>query len=502
MASLARSISKDEAKEYVERFEAEFAKCIRCFKPAKFLNAVGVAYRQAAANARFDDVELMATLPPHLLLWAAEANCAYYRQHNFRPLDKRAFVDAVQRLHGFEDPYLHHVLPPDSTLFAFGQFMYRTQLQWQQNLSIHRVGRAVRLFYGGGSRRMDRQFEEAYGLKPKEWGVLAFGLSSAVMKRVGFDGEYLARFAGVVGSGAASAFLGQVSATPGEIGANYLDQRKDIPTHLWSQLQSTLAAKPIVEIDGSWIVPFPTLLYATLSEGFRCRALEVADDTARKELSDRLEEYVQGLLGLVDGAHLVRQPDKEVRSHQACDFALMLPDAILLVECKAVSYDQTFVTEQAFLRSNSVAKVAEGYKQLEATAARTGGAESRPIYGLVATLGRIYGINKAVARARIEGLIGQPIGNQWLPPDRIQTVDVAGLDYVVELLRSRAMTLPEVWKLKAPPPDVAAGDWNEVLGKKLRRMPKLDLDRSYWSVPFDNLLRDFGLEEPVQQDGG
>lgn len=504
MSTHFQPLSKAQAEQKVRAFEHQIERSLRAFKPEHF--AVEVAHRYRVG---LRDMRHMARCPPHFLLHALEANCAYYRPWYFKPLTYDAFAHAINLWHEFEDPYLAFAANDDHALFAISQFFDRTQLNMQRTAWVVPFGRTALLYCDSSSvAHANATFAAHFGLSAQKWFQLCYTLYAAagVSMRLGVGTGYLSALAERgLDQETVQAFLREVARSPAEIGEAYRARRQSgadaagTPPHLWSQLVPLLHSHPLLRLEDRILIPFPNLLLRLLGDGLHERIVKAACPAGLQELGDRFEWYVEQMFRYVPGVHELRGAQSlRVPGGKSCDFAVVLADATVLVECKATSLDTDYVTANAVLKSTSVTEIIDGHAQLIETAHRLRSGQygtiahttGRPVYGIVATLGRVPSANSEslLTRAHIE-LKRKGYDDSMITTalsHRPQVLDVEAIELLVLLLRAASGRIVDLWAEKVASNPTISGDWREFLNRRVSSQSEHCLD--LWRKPYDQLV--------------
>ncbi len=501
-------MAKEEAEAAVLAFEERVRLQVRHFSPESF--AVEVARRFRLGQV---DTKAFSQHPPHFLVHALEANSAYYQQWRYRPLTDNDFAATINLWHDFLDPVLMGTLKDGTHLFEFVQYMHRTQMELQGAGSHCRFGRGVRMF-GDPSAipRAAAAFAARYGANTREWIKLLMIVHARTgvarpnhLPPPGIRRQEL-EFVTDLGIRHPSldGFLGEVARPWAEIGAAYRSIREAGKTErrfgplTWSQRRPTLAKYPIMSMAMGYLVPAPPLLLRLIGDGLFERFDAIDSEEVRADLGRQFERYVADMIRFhLPKLRLVDASGLEYAGQQSCDFALDLPDAVLLIECKAVMLDRDLVSERAVINSGAIQRLLDGYVQVVRTAERikAGGypadllPRDKPVLGLVVTLGNVPGAdNGAVqdatkARFEKEGVPPQALASTLHRP---QPFDAEALEYLVLLLQRGAVRVTDLFaeKLAANPWQV--GDWPTYLNKQVQAHKPLDL--TFWREPFMALL--------------
>jgi hypothetical protein len=109
------ALTREQAEGKVRKFEESLSYLLRSVSPEEFVPEAAKRLRQAAENPG----ELMQHYPPHVMVHAIEACCAYWQQWHYEPLTENRLRQVVNEIISFDDPALAHSIGPDSDLFEF-----------------------------------------------------------------------------------------------------------------------------------------------------------------------------------------------------------------------------------------------------------------------------------------------------------------------------------------------------------------------------------------------
>lgn len=501
-------MSLEEAEAAVLEFEDRVKSQVRHLSPESF--AVEVARRFRLGQV---DKTASSQHPPHFLVHALEANCAYFQPWTFRPLTDNDFANTINLWHDFNDPVLMWTLKSGTHLFEFVQYMHRTQMELQGEGSHCRFGRAMRMF-GDPSEipRAAAAFAARYGLSTREWIKLLLVVHArtgeARMKRLPPPGIRRQELQFVVDLGiplkSLDGFLREAARPWAEIGASYrrirdagkADRRFGPLT--WSQRRPILAKYPIMHMARGYLVPAPPLLLRNIGDGLFDRFDAIDNEDVRTDLTRQFERYVEDMIRAhLPKIRLIGASGLERRDGQSCDFALDLHDVVLLIECKAVMLDRDLVSERAVINSAAIQRLLDGYLQIVRTAERIRNgdysaellARDKPIVGLVVTLGNVPGAdNDAVQDATKKRFQKESVSQEAISclSHRPQPFDAEAFEYLVLLLQRGLIKTTDLFagKLAANPWHV--GDWQTYLNARIQEYKPFNL--AFWREPFMTLL--------------
>lgn len=503
-------LSKDEAEAAVVAFEERVREQVRGLSPESF--AVEVARRFRLAQV---DDEAFRQHPPHFLIHALEANCAYYQQWRRRSFNENEFATTINLWHDFVDPVLMEAANERTNAFKLVQYLYRTQLEVQGKSSYIRFGRALRMFANvTGIPQAAAAFEQQYGLTVRDWIKLVFmfyaGTGESLSKQLSPLGIRRQRLESMPELGISikslDGFLAEAARPWEEIGAEYRRVRMAGKTDrssgplTWGQRRPILAKYPIMRMSMGYLVPVPPLVLRQLADGLLERFDAIECDEVRSDIGKQFERYVRDLIRFhLPDRTLIGADKLEVPGEQSCDFALDLPDAVVLIECKAVMLNRDQLSENAVINKGAIKRLLDGYVQIVRTAARIKSGVypanliplDKPVIGLVVTLGNVPGADNGAVldatRARYE--------KERVPEEAIQSLkhrpqpfDAEAFEYLVLLLRSGKDQATDIFaeKLAANPWHV--GEWSTFLNKRIQGIKPVDI--TFWKQPVDALIEE------------
>jgi len=454
----------------------------------------------------------MARNPPHCMIHAVEAACAYYSPFKYRPLNSEWFDELIRVLMGIDDPTAEALLEHQD-FTSFMAFLHRSQLDMQRDLWSVPLGRAEMLFAEQSALpNVGTAFAQRFGLTPRQWiqmALVVYGATSVRPDQAGFDESYIANVdRNGIPLSAAHAFLSEVSKTPSEIGQMYRSLRPlnlpepKPPPWTWYQHPTHLARWPLMRFPSCWRVPAPSLLIPLFNELLQERLVQVAIGDAREELSDRFTEYVARLFQhQVQGCRILDERAL-AGDGKVADLAIELPNAILVVEAKSVIFDRKMLTKEA-LKSGPSHEIVDGAIQVAETARRIVSDEcpkaklptDKPIVGVIATLGAFpHGNADTLFESGQDDFEKRGLEGPTLTPALHCRPIVLGneaLESLSILLNARPDCLLGLVQEKASSDASSVGDWPQFLNRKLQDGGNPDL--TLWRSACDRLLSDFQL---------
>lgn len=474
-----------------KRFREVIEQRLKRLPPEDFLPLASMKLADASEH----DHEL--TLwPPHLLLHAMEADCAYYRPVYHDPVDMRILTKVINDYKEYwgrvELTNLQFLSPEKIEDFEpFFMNMARRQLYLQAHAGVNDVGRGILLFLNGRCGRSEDRFKAEFGLDFETWFTFCMAVHAAVLKkRLPVIGPryFLEAVVKIVPDAAVERCFAMLSQSIPEVGAKYKELRQHYPPELEWHLPSVLAERPLIQMpQGDFLVIHKPLVFRCATDGLYELCRDRFPEEFGTEFGSAFEAYAGSVLDdLVQPVELLREADLRKRvDGKVCDYIVVDADSILMLECKATVYSSTLTTERAVSQDNSTRKIAEGVEQLTAMAERVragalrdliGEVGNRIILGAVVTYGEIYLANgDTYWGKRIKPLLS-------CEPERVfhrrpQVLDVRSLEQLVQLANS-GPTLKEIFEDKLSKPMQLSGDWSAYLSNRLEghapRLPKLE----------------------------
>lgn len=471
------------------RFYASLETILKRHNPVEYILAMGHRFNEC----RTDDRKWRQT-PPFRMVHSIEACCAYARGHSQDPVTLNRLFRTMNVYHDHLDPMQKDAL--DRGILQYLLLAYREQMELQYSHSWDDFGRAMTLFAAPEALpRSSKAFETKYGLTPFQWIKLCF-LSATAAERhpaglfqTAAVYEYI-RNAGMMATipeAAVRAFFALASRSPSEIGDRFRAERKNLPLYLHSCIRSVLLEAPLIAVGPDlygrehMVLLLRDLLFRLGNDGLY--RLMKGLDRFDSEIGDGFEAYVGRVLGCLTNktAILGEAELKRATSGKSCDFLLDLPDAIVLLETKAVSFVKNSLTEKSILEETSTRQIAKGVQQLYATAhdLKSGKLNhfnldpTKPLLGIVVTLGEIPLVNldwyfdtfiMALASPKLEPPIF-PSENLTRRPISLSIRTFEQLVMVCNALKTTPVTL---FDQKQSLPIAEVGDWSTYINHIVR----------------------------------
>jgi hypothetical protein len=104
-----RPTQKDEAllraRARGQRFQEAIEAAVQRYRPIDFAPVAALKLRDVLGKS-----DRMAQWPPHFLVRAIEANCAYHNVHRADPVTERALAKVLREYHTYQDPLTDYLL--------------------------------------------------------------------------------------------------------------------------------------------------------------------------------------------------------------------------------------------------------------------------------------------------------------------------------------------------------------------------------------------------------
>jgi len=457
------------------------------------------------------------------MLHAIEACCAYWRQWCYRPLTEDRLRHAINALTAFEDPTILHYLKPDTDLFEFMLYMHRTQMDMQGEVWWMPVGKFTRLFADAESLpATSEHFLSSFGVSLKQWLQLTFAVHTATaLRQCYFSHDYAQTLSSLgLPLRVVNDYLKEVSRSPMQIAEGYRRIRlgdattKPAPPLTWMQRRPQTAHHPLIRLQRGYVAPVEAYIADLFGESLFRRLIPAIDhprhDVVRKEVGARFERYVEDVLRHhLPGRSIWNERDLEVPEvGRSCDLAVDLEDSILLIECKAVTFDRELVTRTAVLESPAISRIVSGFDQLICTSQHLSSGQSaalgmdptKPRYGIVVTLGEVPGANYPAVWSFAQGELAKrgtpsdPVPS--LLADRPQAFHGFAIEHLALCLRTGIGSVSGLFAERKRQPPLAMGDWGLELQRKCVSAGKQDL--GFWRSAGEVLLSELVTVPPPQ----
>ena len=447
------------------------------------------------------------------MVHAIEACCAYGKHPDSLLLSEDHFRRIVNTFTSFDDPVQSALILADPELFEFVVYMYRTQMDKQGEVWWMPIGRMTRLFGNPAEVPVcHADFLRRFGITLRQWLQLSFAIQAGTMgEKTKFSREYAGLFAALgIKQAVVDRFLGEVSRTPDEIGEAYRLIRygnadtKTWNPRTWSQHRPQLSRTPLIALPRGFVAPVEAYVVDLFGDSLFRRLVAEDSEQVRREIGRRYQQYVEDMIRYhLPTTRLWTSTDLEVEGERSADFALDLSDCVLVIECKAVIFDQDVVTRKAVLQSGAINKIVDGYEQTVRTAMRVqagaykhlGIPNTKPRIGLVATLGAVPGANQpavlshALNELQVRGVKSEAVQTSLAAP--LQAFHGFALEHLMVCLKHEVASVTQLFAERSAKHPLSMGDWQHELARKLQAGKPHDI--AFWKNPGWELLEELGV---------
>lgn len=479
----------EEARRRAEAFSEELERLTKRYQPRQFAPSVATILHKVLG-----DQSQWARYPPHTLVNAIEANCAYFRGHRDLQLSQNRFDQIINHYKDYYDPYLKYVIRVEKSADLFALALSREQFDLQRRPNLDDFARTLLLYEVDdpipGSSSL---FKNQRGISVNDWIYMCFAVQSHVMNRPSplvKTEDYTDSIVSSIPRESVPAFLEHVSAPPASIGEHFRSERSKYPAHFHIFIKSAFFTNPLIAFeDGQYLVIHPNLIFYHADQGLYDSCFKLNQDVFAEEFGKSFENYIRLILGeffTEDRIHSESelQPNSAGRT---CDFLVDDEDCVILIECKATRHSSDLLTENAILHDNSTGKIADAFEQLHSTAARVAngdfrgliGERERPIVGLVAMYGELYFANSDTYFEKfISEILEQSVLEDWPNPlaHSPQIMRVGTLESFLVFVRERKVSPLKLIEEKLRLSYIQTGDWQSYLGS-------ISQEIQNWSIP-------------------
>ena len=499
------------------RFQGDLARHVRRYHPHTFAAVMAMEMDRTLGERR-----RMTYAPPHTLLHLIAANCAYHRPP-YRDAVKGPALASLFNFHNrYHDPTSQWLLERRPNPMLWYIFVARQQFPLQGSPDFYDVGRNVLLFDERHYPRAAALMRGRYGFGFREWALFCFALYSGVVGKVGrapvVEERYFRSSRSTLGRHERlSAMYDLLAVTVEEVRDQYHALRAR-EGHLLHDpaLPTPFVERPLLRVGpGAYIAVHKPLIFARGLEGPYDIAMAKGHwpEVFGGEFGTAFESYTGAILRYLPGVALYGE--REMRAFteaKICDYLVVGADFLLFVECKAVKYSATLVSEGAVRGDNSTRKVAGGMDQIysAATLVRAGVLDgligptaSRAFVAAVVTFRPLYGANDDTFWGEvIQPAMRAPGKADWARhfAFRPQMLDIAAFERLVLVCDKEGTTPAGVFasKLGGPSaPPLVTGDWGPYLAQRLGRGRRLPILTDAFTAFTTEAMRTF----PEPDDG-
>lgn len=461
------------------RFEEDLEAAVKRYDPADY-----AAEASKKLCAGLDGTAKISTWRPHHLIHSMEACCAYHRRGRADPVTRDSLAKVMNVYHEHSDPHVMHLLTEEQKLAMALRIMASQQFPFQYRPMYHDFARPFAIFvYNDPMPKTAQSFETKYGLHPRAWMELCYGIFALVQDRRPpiFQPSQLLPLNRWTEDQIES-FVSLSTRTTEEIRDQYRTERAGLKKpYLSGLLRSGFIERPIMALGDDWyLVSHDGLMFRHAGDGL-LRLCRDFDPPFGNEIGDSFERYVHAVLKKLDCDTLLTSKQiEQLAPGRSCDFIAVRDDCLLLVECKAVSLAVQLLTEGVLRGDNSTTKIVDATKQLLATIAaiQDGSLDSlldaidKPIFGAVVTYGDIFMANSPWYRSDI---IGWALQDRGVDVDELNVMFARPLQaFSIEVLEKFVLAADKherrvvgLIEDKEDSDYVATGDWEMYLNRFL-----------------------------------
>jgi hypothetical protein len=330
--------SKQDSARQAERFFEDLERLVRRYAPQTF----GVAF-SSLLHSVMRDPNQWAYYPPHMLVNAIEANCAYFRGHRNNEVTQDRINEILNHYKAYYDPYLRHVLEDRKSLDLLFLAMSRQQFDLQRVPTLSGFSRTLLLYVlNNPLPRSSALFESQTGFTFHDWVYMCFAVHTYMMTHsdapLVHPDNFLSSTISSIPRTAVKPFLQRASLSPIAFGQEYRELRQRFPSYLHIFLKSVFFEHPLIAYDdGTCLVVHPYLILHHADEGLYRNCLSIASETFYGEFGQSFEKYVGSVLAdfFPPETVFLESRIQSVSAGRSCDFLVDHPACLLLIECKA-----------------------------------------------------------------------------------------------------------------------------------------------------------------------
>jgi hypothetical protein len=297
-----------------------------------------------------------------------------------------------------------------------------------------------------------------------------------------------------------------LSATSEEVGAAYRQLRAKRGYALHDPaLPSFFIERPLLRhtLGGYIVVHWPLVFKRGLEGPYDISTASGHwKDVFGIEFGAVFQEYVGEVLGYMPNVCVVDERKmRQYTEKKLCDYLVVGDDFVLLVECKAVKYSATLVSENAIKQDNSTTKIAEAMNQFFSAEALVRAGVLRDLIGDVtdkAVLATVVTF-RPVYRANDDAYWDEVVAPQVKAREkadwqahfafRPQVMDISEFERLVLVAAQHGATPLTLFREKLPEqavPPLVTGDWDKFLGQRLGKGQRFPL----WADAFTEFFRE------------
>jgi len=461
-------------------------------------------------EVRRDFSNLVATWPPHHLLHAMEASCAYHRYSE--PLKRNTLANVINIYHKYHEPAMVDYLERmDDGLHLFIVHVARQQFYLQRQANFHDASRGLMLFDESRYPETVAMMRQRLGFGFREWATFCMAIYARLDSRnppIIDENYFLNGTVEIVAHDKLSAMFDLLATTQEEVGRRYRVLRQDLRKVLYDPaLPSFFVERPLLRLTGGkYVATHVPLIFHRGFEGPYDIARELDFEPFADEFSSAFEHYVGMVLEHLSDVQVFSEMDMRRHTQQKIsDYLVVGDDFALFIECKATRYSSIHTSKRAIERDTSTDQIAKGVEQLYsgAEAARDGtlsqligDSSGKALLGVVVTFRPIHAVNGDAYWGKVVlPLVTSDDKESWQARLRYrpQVMSVAGLEGLVLVANKNGRSLLDVFEDKLSQPYNLVGDWEAYLGERVEAEDRFPRWVTAYDAFFDNIT------EPLQQ---
>lgn len=456
--------------------------------------------------------DLLSSHPPHFLIHAIAANCAYHHGVYREPVTPELFRRTINEYHRFRDPVPDFLLASHRRVDHFLINMARQQFYLQEVVHVSDLARAILLFRDGAYPKTSGALLRQLGFGFAEWLRFSFITTASLLAK--HDGAVAPAYftsipPSVLRQDLVDPLLRLVSLDAEAVRERYLKLRSSLQGlifHLY--VPSVFEKRPLFRLsDGRYVAVHKGLMRRRVSEGLFDLGRTHCKADFGEEFGAEFEGYVGNVLGDLPAVAVVSERQlRTVTPEKVCDHVVVGNDFVLLVECKATEYGATFASDGALRGDNSTAKLGEAVDQIASTArlirdgvleSLLGDATGKALVAGIATFRHIQFANEDAYWTDniLPRTDATPHDLEALLSHRPQIFDIRTLEKLVVTSRGESASIPSLYAEKLAEPFSRVGEWATFLDQRIQKEWRLPLHEDVFTGFTQPILEAFRVAE-------
>jgi hypothetical protein len=485
-----------DVKLKAQQFQEDIKQHVKCYNPDRFIIQLADLIDQVFQNKE----TLMGRYPLHFLVHAMEANCAYHRNYDYKELSEKSLNKLIKVYHNYKDPVSRYYLLEQNEFnfqtSLFFIFMARQQFYLQLMDNKNAISRSLILFDEALYPKSINKMRNMFGFGFNDWLFYIFCIYSAVLdkdqpivKQNFSDGK----LTGILTCEQTRNIFKQLAVDIDDVKNNYFTIRES-KMIFDPYIRSIFEEKPLFKLsNGDFVVIHKALLLRRFTEGLFDLCYEHFEVEFGQEFGNSFEQYIGKLLRTNSNSEIFSEKDmREYSNEKVCDYVIVTPDTIVIIESKAVEYSAILTSENAVKNDNSTTKVSRAIDQIFSTVNLikagifkdlVGEVSSKKFFSFVVTFKEIYSVNSdeywtQVILPKTKNPEAQN-WNNWFE-FRPQIIDCSELENIILILNGENISIFDILKDKLSRPYHEVGDWEPYLSKRVKENFKISiLDDKY-----------------------